>query len=57
LVICAVLPPLGLLARIAVEESEMVRVLGVGHDVHSFGSLEDRWCPTPSMLTTSTVSG
>ena len=28
LVICAVIPPLGLLPRIAVEESEMARVLG-----------------------------
>ncbi|MEW9533994.1 isoprenylcysteine carboxylmethyltransferase family protein [Microbispora sp. NPDC049125] len=28
LVICAVLPPLGLLPRIAVEEAEMIRVLG-----------------------------
>jgi protein-S-isoprenylcysteine O-methyltransferase Ste14 len=28
LVICAVIPPLGLLPRIAVEESEMTRVLG-----------------------------
>jgi protein-S-isoprenylcysteine O-methyltransferase Ste14 len=28
LLICAVVPPLGLLPRIAVEESEMVRVLG-----------------------------
>jgi protein-S-isoprenylcysteine O-methyltransferase Ste14 len=28
LVVCAVVPPLGLLPRIAVEESEMIRVLG-----------------------------